>query len=137
MNHSANINHHAVLRARVSLLESEKPPVRRRVAAYRVLVQVSPLAYLSRLAVDLIKYSREFADRPEIALALRVESVDAARRLCELESGRQRVLLGSLASLRDQLNLMERGEEASAVAREIALLESAGEVYGDGGRVGE
>ncbi|MEU2392914.1 hypothetical protein [Streptomyces sp. NPDC007369] len=125
MNHSANINHDAVLRARVSLLGSGKPTVRQRVAAYRVLVQVSPLAYLSRLAVDLIKYSREFADRPEIARALRAESVDAARRLCELESGRQQLLVTSLTALRDQLVLMDRKEEAAAVAGEIALLQSA------------
>ncbi|MFD0267275.1 hypothetical protein ACFVGY_11845 [Streptomyces sp. NPDC127106] len=125
MNHSANINHDAVLRARVSLLGSEKPPVRQRVAAYRILVQVSPLAYLSRLAVDLIKYSREFADQPEIARALRAESVDAARRLCALEPGRQRLLVTSLAALRNQLDLMDRKEEAAAVRREMALLESA------------
>ncbi|MER7468335.1 hypothetical protein [Streptomyces sp. NPDC097981] len=125
MNHSANINHDAVLRARVFLLGSEKPTVRQRVAAYRVLVQVSPLAYLSRLAVDLIKYSKEFAGRPEIVLTLRAESVGAARRLHELESGRQRLLITSLASLRDQLNLMGRKEEAAAVTGEIALLESA------------
>ncbi|MFK0254956.1 hypothetical protein [Streptomyces sp. NPDC090445] len=125
MNHSANINHDAVLRARVSLLGSEKPTVRQRVAAYRVLVQVSPLAYLSRLAVDLIKYSKEFADRPEIVRALRTESVAAARRLCELESGRQRLLVATLTALREQLDLMDRKEEASAVAREISLLQSA------------
>ncbi|NXY98767.1 hypothetical protein HYE82_31195 [Streptomyces sp. BR123] len=125
MNHSVNINHDAVLRARVSLLGSEKPTVRQRVAAYRVLVQVSPLAYLSRLAVDLIKYSKEFADQPETVRALRAESVAAARRLCELESGRQRLLIATLTALREQLDLMERREEASAVTREIALLESA------------
>ncbi|MFD7629237.1 hypothetical protein ACFV7Q_24960 [Streptomyces sp. NPDC059851] len=125
MNHSANINHDAVLRARVSLLGSGKPTVRQRVAAYRVLVQVSPLAYLSRLAVDLIKYSGEFADRPEIVRALRAESVSAARRLCELESGRERLLVSSLTALRDQLNLMDRREEADGVTKEIILLESA------------
>ncbi|MFJ3923287.1 hypothetical protein [Streptomyces sp. NPDC090022] len=123
MNHSANINHDAVLRARVLLLGSEQPMVRQRVAAYRVLSQVSPLAYLPRLAVDLIEYSKEFADQPETALRLRAESVSAARRLCELQRGREAVLVASLTSFREKLHSMGRSEETSEVTEEIAVLE--------------
>ncbi|MFJ3175079.1 hypothetical protein ACIPJK_30375 [Streptomyces roseus] len=120
MNHSANIDHHAVLRARVALLGSGKPSVRERVAAYRVLAQVSPLAYLPPLSAALWKYSRyEFAHQPEIALALRAESVAAARRMCALEPGRSDLLLTALANHRELLILLDRQEELRAVEEEI------------------
>ncbi|MET9963417.1 hypothetical protein ABZ128_30840 [Streptomyces sp. NPDC006326] len=126
MNHSAHINHDAVLRARVALLGSGKPSVGERVAAYRVLVQVSPLAYLPKLAVALGKYSRQFAHRPETALALRAESVAAARRMCTLEPERAELLVRSLSYYRLQLRLMGRSAEVLAVDEEIALVESGG-----------
>ncbi|MFF4099495.1 hypothetical protein [Streptomyces sp. NPDC001903] len=121
MNHSANINHDAVLRARVALLGSAKPPVRERVAAYRVLARVSPLAYLPLLSAALWKYSRyEFAHQPEIALALRAESVDAARRMCALEPGWDDLLVTALTNHRELLILMDRQEELRAVEEELA-----------------
>ncbi|MFD5512315.1 hypothetical protein ACFWIB_31735 [Streptomyces sp. NPDC127051] len=120
MNHSANINHDAVLRARVALLGSAKPPVRERVAAYRVLVQVSPLAYLPLLSAALWKYSRyEFAHRPEIALALRAESVAAARGMYAMEPGWGDLLVTALTNHRELLILMDRQEELRAVEEEI------------------
>ncbi|MFE3580472.1 hypothetical protein [Streptomyces vinaceus] len=120
MNHSANINHDAVLRARVALLGSGKPSVRERVAAYRVLAQVSPLAYLPLLSAALWKYSRyEFAHQPEIALALRAESVAAARRMYALDPGRGDLLLTALTHHRELLVLMDRQEELRAVEEEI------------------
>ncbi|MET9882116.1 hypothetical protein ABZZ20_02975 [Streptomyces sp. NPDC006430] len=131
MNHSANIdqstniNHDAVLRARVALLGSEEPSSRQQVAAYRVLVEVNPLVYLPRLAVALLEYSRqEFAHQPQTALALRAESVAAARRMCALEPGREGLLLNSLTRYREQLVLMDRQADVPAVDEEIALIES-------------
>ncbi|MFF0214974.1 hypothetical protein [Streptomyces vinaceus] len=127
MNHSANINHDAVLRARVALLGSGKPSVRERVAAYRVLAQVSPLAYLPLLSAALWKYSRyEFAHQPEIALALRAESVAAARRMYALEPGRGDLLLTARTHHRELLVLMDRQEELRAVEEEITRV-AAGE----------
>ncbi|TDU80038.1 hypothetical protein [Streptomyces sp. KS 21] len=127
MNHSANINHDAVLRARVALLGSAKPSVRERVAAYRVLAQVSPLAYLPLLSAALWKYSRyEFAHRPDIALALRAESVAAARRVYAMEPGRAGLLVTALIHYREQLVLMDRREEARGVEEEITRMGSGG-----------
>lgn len=123
MNPMANINHDAVLRARVALLGSQALPVRQQVAAYRVLAQVSPLAYLPLLAVALYDYSRQdFAHLPETALALRAESVAAARRMYGLEPGRVELLVAALAAYKEQLVLMGRAEEAGAVDEEIAVL---------------
>ncbi|MFD9418143.1 hypothetical protein ACFWC9_26000 [Streptomyces goshikiensis] len=125
MNHSANISHEAVLRARVALLGSEMLPLRQQVAAYRLLAQVSPLVYLPLLAEALWEYNpHEFAHRPEIALALRTESVAAARRMCAAEPGRVGLLVTSLAHYEEQLALMGRTAEAGAVAEEIARLRS-------------
>lgn len=125
MTHTTNINHHAVLRARVALLGSEALPVRDQVAAYRVLVQVSPSAYLPLLAVALYEYSSgEFAHRPEIALALRAESVAAARRMHAMESGRTQLLRAVLFRYREQLDLMGRRDELAAADEEIAALQA-------------
>ncbi|WP_329314840.1 hypothetical protein OG974_01230 [Streptomyces sp. NBC_00597] len=133
MNPTENINHDAVLRARVALLESGTLPVARRVAAYRVLVRVSPLAYLPLLAVALFQYGRqEFAHRPGIALALRAESVAAARRMVALEPDRTQLLLSSLVHYREQLAVMERPAELAAVEAEMAALVTSG-----GGVLGE
>ncbi|MCY0932204.1 hypothetical protein OTB20_39790 [Streptomyces sp. H27-H1] len=127
MNPTENINHDAVLRARVALLGSGTLPVRERVAACRVLVHVSPLAYLPLLAVALFAYSRqEFAHRPAIALALRAESVAAARRMCALEPERSQLLLTALVHYREQLLLAESPEELAVVEAEMAALVASG-----------
>ncbi|MEU9033114.1 hypothetical protein AB0D46_37580 [Streptomyces sp. NPDC048383] len=123
MDHTAHINHDAVLRARVSLLASGTLPVRRQVAAYRVLVQVSPLAYLPRLVEALYAYSaQEFWDRPDIALALRTEALSAARRMGALEQGWEELIAAALAGYGEQLALMGRGEEAEGTYAEIRSL---------------
>ncbi|MEU9305113.1 hypothetical protein [Streptomyces sp. NPDC048269] len=126
MNDTAHINHDAVLRARVALLGSETLPIRQQVAAFRVLVQVSPLAYLPLLTVALYDYSRqEFAHRPEIALALRAESVAAARRMHAMEPERTALLLAALIRYAEQLRLMDRHhDELVTVEQEIAHLGS-------------
>ncbi|WP_328929446.1 hypothetical protein OG429_36015 [Streptomyces sp. NBC_00190] len=126
MNHTAHINHDAVLRARVALLGSETLPVRQQVAAFRVLVQVSPLAYLPLLTEALYEYSRqEFAHQPGTALALRAESVAAARRMHALEPERAPLLLTALIHYAEQLSLMGRHDELAAVKAEITLLGKA------------
>ncbi|MFD6875881.1 MULTISPECIES: hypothetical protein [unclassified Streptomyces] len=123
MDHTAQINHDAVLRARVALLESGTLPVRRQVAAYRVLVRVSPLAYLPRLVGALYEYSRqEFPDRPAIALALRAEGLSAARRMCALEAGWEELLAAALAGHREQLALMGRDAELGFADAEMRSL---------------
>ncbi|MFG2292948.1 hypothetical protein [Streptomyces sp. NPDC048603] len=122
MNHSANINHDAVLRARVALLGSAELPIRQRVAAYRVLSQVSPLAYLPRLVVTLIDYSRqEFADQPEISLALRAESAAAARKLLDLDPGRAHLLA---VTLQQKSRALSRQEDIATVHAVISALDS-------------
>ncbi|MFF4583497.1 hypothetical protein [Streptomyces sp. NPDC001389] len=127
MNSTAHIHHEALLRARVALLGSGTLPVRQEVAAYRLLVQVSPLAYLPRLAEALYEYSRqEFAHQPGTALALRAEAVAAARRMCALEAGRTPLLHSALVRYRKQLELLARREELDAVDAEIALLGHGG-----------
>ncbi|MBT2450205.1 hypothetical protein J7F03_24635 [Streptomyces sp. ISL-43] len=122
MNSSSHINHHAVLRARVALLASGTLPAKEEVAAYRVLVHVSPLAYLPRLAAALWEYSRqEFAGEPQTALALHAEAVAAARRMCAMEPERADLLVVSLIHYRAQLLLMDRLAEVPAVDKEIVV----------------
>ncbi|MET9463953.1 hypothetical protein ABZY44_03840 [Streptomyces sp. NPDC006544] len=125
MNSSPNISHDAVLRARVALLGSGTLPVKEEVAAYRVLVHVSPLAYLPRLAVALWEYSRQCADQPRTVLALHVESVEAARRMCAMEPGRTDLLVGALLAYREQLLLVHRAADVAAVDAEIARAEGS------------
>ncbi|MFF4389440.1 MULTISPECIES: hypothetical protein [unclassified Streptomyces] len=121
MTYSAHAHHDAVLRARVALLGSQTLPARQEVAAYRVLVQVSPLAYLPLLAEALYEYSRQdFAHLPETALALRVEAVAVARRMYTMEPSRDLLLIKALERYREQLVLMDRKEELGAVDREMA-----------------
>ncbi|MFD9517509.1 hypothetical protein [Streptomyces sp. NPDC059979] len=121
MTSTAHINHDAVLRARVALLGSQTLPVRQEVAAYRVLAQVSPLAYLPLLTVALYEYSRQdFAHDHDTALALRAEAVAAARRMYTAEPERADLLLTALRRYKKQLVLMGRQEELGAVEREMA-----------------
>ncbi|WP_404952788.1 hypothetical protein [Streptomyces sp. 147326] len=121
MTHTAHPSHDMVLRARVALLGSQALPVRQEVAAYRVLAQVSPLAYLPLLTVALYEYSRqEFADEPGTALALRAEAVAAARRMHAMEPDRADLLVAALIRYKEQLTVMGRQAELDAVDREMA-----------------
>ncbi|WP_314247121.1 hypothetical protein [Streptomyces sp. DSM 40907] len=127
MTYSAHASHDAVLRARVALLGSQTLPARQEVAAYRVLVQVSPLAYLPLLAEALYEYSRQdFAHLPETALALRAEAVAAARRMYAMEPARDLLLIKALDRYREQLVLMDRKEELGSVEQEMAVGASGG-----------
>ncbi|GAA1561792.1 hypothetical protein [Streptomyces globosus] len=123
MNHTANTNHDAVLRARVALLGSGTLPLRQQVAAYRLLAEVTPLAYLPRLSIALYDYSRqEFAHDPRIALALRAESLDAARRMHALEPERLELLVAALDAYRELLDTTGDTEAAEAATGELASL---------------
>ncbi|MGW3321517.1 hypothetical protein [Streptomyces virginiae] len=125
MTYSAHAGHDAVLRARVALLGSQTLPARQEVAAYRVLVQVSPAAYLPLLAEALYEYSRQdFAHLPETALALRAEALAAARRMYAMEPARGLLLGKALNRYREQLVLMDRQEEIAEVEREMAQVAS-------------
>ncbi|MFB7782715.1 hypothetical protein ACFC1D_08385 [Streptomyces vinaceus] len=82
---------------------------------------------LPLLSAALWKYSRyAFAHQPETALALRAESVAAARRMYALEPGRGGLLLTALTHHRELLVLMDRQEELRAVEDEITRV-AAGE----------
>ncbi|MFI5979948.1 hypothetical protein ACIBEA_03620 [Streptomyces sp. NPDC051555] len=123
MTYSAHISHDAVLRARVALLTSGKPQLGERVAAYRVLARVSPLAYLPLLAVALGKYAvREFSHEPAVVAALLAESVAAAREAYAREPARVGLLADCLTVYRLQMERMDRGAEARAAQEEMALL---------------
>lgn len=127
MTYSAHASHDAVLRARVALLGSQTLPARQEVAAYRVLVQVSPLAYLPLLAEALYEYSRQdFAHLPGTALALRAEAVAAARRMYTMEPSRDLLLIKALDRYQEQLVRMDRTEELGSVEREMALVAAGG-----------
>lgn len=107
----------------MALLGSQALPVRQEVAAYRVLAQVSPLAYLPLLTVALYEYSRqEFAGLPGTALALRAEAVAAARRMYSMEPDRADLLAAALIRYKEQLTVMGRQAELDAVEREMARL---------------
>ncbi|MER5730595.1 hypothetical protein ABT084_20075 [Streptomyces sp. NPDC002138] len=134
MTYSAHISHDAVLRARVALLGSGKPTLAERVAAYRVLAGVSPLAYLPLLAIALRKYAhREFTHQPVTQLALLAESVAAARDMYAREPGRIGLLIDSLLGHREQLERMGRQAEARTADEEIARLVAEEGSAGHGG----
>ncbi|MFJ7069820.1 hypothetical protein [Streptomyces sp. NPDC101115] len=83
----------AVLRARVLLLGSGEPSLWERIGAYRVLAEVSPRAYLPKLADALVERGQELGD-PEVKARLFAEAVEAARRIeagapCRAERLRQ------------------------------------------------
>ncbi|WP_318212667.1 MULTISPECIES: hypothetical protein [unclassified Streptomyces] len=122
MNHSENVDHDAVLRARTMLLGSDRPSWRQEVDAYRVLAEVSPAAYLPKLARALTSYrNRNWRTaRPEVELALHAEAADAARRIGHDEPNRTEVLCQILDSYRRTLLTAGRRAEAFAVCEEMA-----------------
>ncbi|MFD6417057.1 hypothetical protein [Streptomyces sp. NPDC060194] len=80
-------DHHAVLRARVLLLGSGPLDPAEELAAYRLLAEVSPRAYLPKLVDALLARSAR-DPRP----ALTAEAVAAARRIDPSEPNRQQRL---------------------------------------------
>lgn len=78
---------------------------------YRVLGQISPLAYLPHLVRALIKYGEQVP--PDLAgarLAIWAEALDAARRLDPGAPARAQLLEESMDCHQGQLRAMGRGE---------------------------
>ncbi|MFD3994620.1 hypothetical protein [Streptomyces sp. NPDC058548] len=122
MNHSENVDHDAVLRARTMLLGSGRPSLSQEVQAYRVLAKVSPAAYLPKLVAALARYGYEpgFRDHPLPRLALHAEAAEAARRLDVTETNGARLLCQALDAYQYTLFLVGRREEGMAVCEELA-----------------
>ncbi|WP_405387123.1 hypothetical protein OG596_04510 [Streptomyces sp. NBC_01102] len=68
MNHSENIDHDAVLRARTLLLGSGGITVPHEADAYRI-PRVSPATHLPRLARTLLTFSYLKLEKPELRLS--------------------------------------------------------------------
>ncbi|MET9647216.1 hypothetical protein [Streptomyces syringium] len=121
MNHSENVDHDAVLRARTMLLGSGRLALQQEVEAYRVLADVGPLTYLPRLSRALVGLSHDaYRDQPEACLALRAEAVEAARRLDENEPGRTELLVDALRAYQQSLYALGRRAEGFSVCEEMA-----------------
>lgn len=122
MDHTEKIDQDAVLRARTLLLGSGGLSIGRQVEAYRVLSEVSPLAYLPKLAEALLSYgySPEVRDRPEVRLALHAESAAAARRIDAGWPNRAELLVRALSAFRYELYSAGRREEGLAISEEMA-----------------
>ncbi|MEV8589262.1 hypothetical protein AB0424_20245 [Streptomyces sp. NPDC051180] len=134
MNHSENVDHDAVLRARTMLLGSDRLSPAEQVEAYRVLSRVSPAAYLPKLADALTSLGCEVAraGRPERELELTAEAVDAARRIGADEPNRLQALCGALWFHQRALFAGGRRAEGLAVCEEMA---EAGRIAFERGQV--
>ncbi|WP_406390693.1 hypothetical protein [Streptomyces sp. NBC_00887] len=88
MNYAENVDHDAVLRARMLLLGSGRITIDEEIDAYRVLARVSPAVYLPRLASELVTYGYRELQDPELRLALRTEAAAAARAMDRAEPRR-------------------------------------------------
>lgn len=120
MNHAENVDHDAVLRARMLLLGSGRINIDEEIDAYRVLARVSPAVYLPRLASELVNYGyRELRD-PELRLALRTGAAAAARAMDRAEPKRAELLTRALRACRHELYILGRRKEAFAVCEEMA-----------------
>ena len=121
MNHSENVDHDAVLRARAVLLGSGRIDLHQEIRAYRVLAQVGPLTYLPKLARALLTLiHQEFRDQPEIRLNLTAEALAAARELDVSEPKRTELLIETLDAYQHQLYTLGRSAEGFAVREEMA-----------------
>ncbi|WP_406863892.1 hypothetical protein ABZO31_27055 [Streptomyces sp. HUAS MG47] len=114
-----NFDHDAVLRARVLLLGSERPDLLEEVHAYRVLAEVSPNAYLPKLAGALVSLSHRAQD-PEVELALCAEAVDTARRIDAGVTPRTASLCHALDAYQRVLFAAGRRAEGRAACEEMA-----------------
>ncbi|MFC5033937.1 hypothetical protein ACQFX6_03800 [Streptomyces sp. DSM 41987] len=122
MNHSENVDHESVLRARAILLGSGRIGLHEEIRAYRVLAQVGPLTYLPKLARALLMLShQEFRNQPEIRLNLTAEALAAVRKLDASEPKRTELLIDTLNDYQRQLYTLGRRAEGFAVREEMAL----------------
>ncbi|MFF8837045.1 hypothetical protein [Streptomyces sp. NPDC015130] len=122
MNHSENVDHDAVLRARTMLLGSGRLSRSQEVDAYRVLARVSPAAYLPKLVRALTSYDYEpgFRDRPEVRIVWYAEAAEAARGLDTSEHAGATLLCSALNAYQHTLFVLGRRSEGLAVCEELA-----------------
>ncbi|MFD7734896.1 hypothetical protein ACFV6F_31505 [Kitasatospora phosalacinea] len=134
MNHSGKVDQDDVVRARNVLLASGQRTPREEVDAYRVLSQVSPAAYLPRLARALqnLSYDTGAGKWHSSALALCEEAVAAARAIDPAEPARPDVLYRALDSCQLQLYMAGRRAEGLAMRAEmLAIGRAQAELSGD------
>lgn len=120
MNHAENVDHDAVLRARMLLLGSGRINIDEEIDAYRVLARVSPAVYLPRLARKLLTYGYPELQDPAALLVLRTEAAAAARGMDRAEPKRAELLTQALQACRHELYALGRRKEAFAVCEEMA-----------------
>ncbi|MFE0648318.1 hypothetical protein ACFVZH_06990 [Streptomyces sp. NPDC059534] len=122
MNHSENVDHDAVLRARTMLLGSDRPSLAQEVEAYRVLARVSPAAYLPKLAAALASYGHQVgrAGHSGRELELGAEAVETARLIDADEPNRAYALCDALRSYQRALFTAGRRAEGLAACEEMA-----------------
>ncbi|WP_392842626.1 hypothetical protein [Streptomyces sp. LN500] len=105
MNLSGTVDQDDIVRARTVLLASGRRTPREEVDAYRVLAQVSPVSYLPRLvkALQRLSYDTSAGERHAACLALREETVAAARAIDPAEPARGDLLYEALDSCQREL----------------------------------
>ncbi|MEU3463434.1 hypothetical protein ABZ721_26260 [Streptomyces sp. NPDC006733] len=119
MNHSPNVDHEAILRARATLLGSGTVGLHEEIRAYRVLAHVGPLTYLPKLSRALLEFGeKEFTHQPEIRLNLTAEALDAARALDASDPQRSELLSNALDAYRRQLEVLGRPVDSLAIGEE-------------------
>ncbi|MFF1590696.1 hypothetical protein ACFVY0_21625 [Streptomyces sp. NPDC058286] len=121
MNHSGNVDQDDIAQARNVLLASGRRTPREEVDAYRILAQVSPAAYLPRLAKALqrLSYDTSSGRRHPACLALCEEAVAAARAIDPAEPARADVLHEALDSCQRELYAQGRRSEGLAMRAEM------------------
>ncbi|WP_426404484.1 hypothetical protein ACN9M0_29685 [Streptomyces sp. R-07] len=119
MGDTGEIDHDAVMRARVMLLGSDRPSSREEIEAYRILAEVSPRVYLPKLAHALIKRGWELRD-PEVHVALHAEALDVVRRYDAETPDREEELHRALNRYQHSLFAAGRRAEGRAVCEELA-----------------
>ncbi|MFF1417177.1 hypothetical protein [Streptomyces sp. NPDC058280] len=121
MNHSGKVDQDDIMRARNVLLASGRRTPREEVDAYRVLAQVSPAAYLPRLAKALqrLSYDSGSGQRHPACLALREEAVAAARAINPAEPARADLLYEALDTCQRELYTLGRRAEGLAMRAEM------------------
>ncbi|WP_354644014.1 hypothetical protein [Kitasatospora camelliae] len=101
------MNQDAVLRARMRLLSVDRRVLRGRegLAVYRLLTEVSPAVYGSKLAKVLVEASRsyEVRDKPQARRALLEKAVRVASALDPSNPFRDKTLGAALAALRAEV----------------------------------
>ncbi|MFJ5118824.1 MULTISPECIES: hypothetical protein [unclassified Kitasatospora] len=124
MNHSGKIDQDDIVRAQVMLLASGRRTPHEEVDAYRVLAQVSPVAYLPRLVLALqrLSYNSGSGERHPACLALCEEAVAAARAIDPVEPARADLLYGALDTCQRELYTLGRRAEGLAMRAEMLAI---------------